>query len=50
MKINRNGSAAWSGGLKDGKGSISTRAARSTPILMALPRALKVCRAATPKN
>ena len=25
MKINRNGSAAWSGGLKDGKGSISTQ-------------------------
>ena len=25
MKINRNGSAAWSGGLKDGKGTISTQ-------------------------
>jgi len=24
MKINRNGSAAWQGGIKDGKGSIST--------------------------
>lgn len=24
MKINRKGSASWSGGLKDGKGSIST--------------------------
>jgi len=24
MKINRTGSAAWSGGIKDGKGSIST--------------------------
>jgi lipoyl-dependent peroxiredoxin len=24
MKIQRNGSAAWSGGIKDGKGSIST--------------------------
>jgi lipoyl-dependent peroxiredoxin len=24
MKINRNGSASWSGGIKDGKGSIST--------------------------
>jgi osmotically inducible protein OsmC len=24
MKINRKASAAWSGGLKDGKGSIST--------------------------
>jgi osmotically inducible protein OsmC len=24
MKINRNGSAQWSGGLKDGKGAIST--------------------------
>jgi osmotically inducible protein OsmC len=24
MKINRNASAAWSGGLKDGKGAIST--------------------------
>src|SRR5881397_423390 len=24
MKINRKGSATWSGGLKDGKGSIST--------------------------
>ena len=24
MKINRSGSAAWSGGLKDGKGTIST--------------------------
>ncbi|MDI1295001.1 MAG: OsmC family protein [bacterium] len=25
MKINRTGSAAWSGGLKDGKGTISTQ-------------------------
>ncbi|MFZ2997594.1 OsmC family protein [Sphingobium sp.] len=25
MKINRSGSAAWSGGLKDGKGTISTQ-------------------------
>ena len=25
MKINRTGSAAWSGGLKDGKGKISTQ-------------------------
>lgn len=25
MKINRSGSAVWSGGLKDGKGSISTQ-------------------------
>jgi lipoyl-dependent peroxiredoxin len=25
MKINRTGSAAWSGGLKDGKGAISTQ-------------------------
>lgn len=25
MKINRSGSAQWSGGLKDGKGSISTQ-------------------------
>ena len=25
MKINRTGSAAWTGGLKDGKGSISTQ-------------------------
>ncbi|MET0360134.1 MAG: OsmC family protein [Sphingobium sp.] len=25
MKINRSGSAIWSGGLKDGKGSISTQ-------------------------
>lgn len=25
MKINRSGSAAWSGGLKDGKGMISTQ-------------------------
>lgn len=24
MKINRNGSASWAGGIKDGKGSIST--------------------------
>ena len=24
MKINRHGSAAWQGGIKDGKGSIST--------------------------
>lgn len=24
MKINRNGSAAWQGGIKDGKGSITT--------------------------
>ena len=24
MKINRHGSAVWQGGLKDGKGSIST--------------------------
>ena len=24
MKINRDGSAAWQGGIKDGKGSIST--------------------------
>ena len=24
MKINRNGSALWAGGIKDGKGSIST--------------------------
>lgn len=24
MKINRKGSASWSGGLKDGKGTIST--------------------------
>jgi osmotically inducible protein OsmC len=24
MKINRSGSAAWSGGIKDGKGSLST--------------------------
>jgi starvation-inducible DNA-binding protein len=24
MNINRSGSAAWSGGIKDGKGSIST--------------------------
>ena len=24
MKIKRNGSAAWSGGIKDGKGEIST--------------------------
>jgi osmotically inducible protein OsmC len=24
MKINRNGSASWQGGIKDGKGSIST--------------------------
>jgi lipoyl-dependent peroxiredoxin len=24
MKINRNGSASWAGGLKDGKGAIST--------------------------
>src|SRR3546814_6539592 len=25
MKINRSGSAVWSGGLKDGKGAISTQ-------------------------
>lgn len=25
MKINRNGSASWTGGLKDGKGTISTQ-------------------------
>ena len=25
MQINRNGSAKWSGGLKDGRGSISTQ-------------------------
>ena len=25
MKINRSASAAWSGGLRDGKGSISTK-------------------------
>ncbi len=24
MKINRKGNASWSGGLKDGKGTIST--------------------------
>ena len=24
LKINRHGSAAWRGGIKDGKGSIST--------------------------
>ena len=25
MKINRSGSAVWSGGLKDGRGAISTQ-------------------------
>ena len=33
MKIKRKGSAAWQGGLKDGKGAISTEsgASRLTP-------------------
>ena len=30
MKINRHGSAAWTGGLKDGKGSITTQSGALT--------------------
>ena len=43
MKINRHGSAVWQGGIKDGKGSISTEsgALRATP--MVFPAASRVC-------
>ena len=44
------GSAAWSGGIKDGKGSISTRAARCKPIPTVSPAGSRASPAATRRN
>lgn len=50
MKINRSGSAVWSGGLKDGKGAISTQSGALDAHPYVSPRVSKGCRAAIPKN
>ena len=50
MKINRSGSVVWTGGLKDGKGAITTQSGALTDYPMAFPAVSKVSRGPTLKN
>ena len=50
MKIKRKGLAAWQGGLKDGKGSISTESGALKPIPTVSPPALKANGAAIQRS
>ena len=49
MKIKRSGSAAWQGGIKDGRGA-STESGAYMPIPMVSPAASKGSGAATRRN
>jgi osmotically inducible protein OsmC len=44
------GTAKWQGGLKDGKGAISTKSGALTDTPMDLPAASKASPAPTPRN
>ena len=49
-KINRTASAAWSGGLKDGKGSISTESGALKAYPYGFAAASRARRAPTPRS
>jgi hypothetical protein len=50
MKITRHASAAWQGGLKDGKGSISTESGALKAYPSVSPAGSKARKEAIPRN